>query len=106
GPINYWTEAVAHGSVMALDIQTGQRKWKFDMTDVTDSGILTTASDLLFTGNREGYFMALDARSGALLWRTNVGGQIVSGPMTYQVGGKQYVSVISGMSLVTFALRD
>ena len=39
-------------------------KWKFPMTDVTDSGILTTASDVLFTGGREGYFQALDARTG------------------------------------------
>ena len=43
------------------------------MTDVTDSGILTTASDLLFTGGREGYFQALDARTGALLWKANLG---------------------------------
>ena len=47
------------------------------MTDVTDSGILTTASDLLFTGGREGYFQALDARTGTLLWKTNLGAQIV-----------------------------
>jgi len=39
------------------------------MTDVTEAGVLTTASDLLFSGGREGYFYALDARSGALIWR-------------------------------------
>jgi alcohol dehydrogenase (cytochrome c) len=75
------------------------------MTDVTDSGILTTASDLLFTGGREGYFQALDTRTGKLLWKANLGSQIVSGPISYQVSGRQYVSVISGMSLVSFALR-
>jgi len=91
---------------MAMDPQTGERKWRFDMTDVTDSGILTTASDLLFTGGREGYFQILDARTGALLWKTNLGGQIVNGPMTYQVDGKQYVAVIAGNNLVTFGLRD
>ena len=53
------------------------------MTDVTDSGILTTASNLLFTGGREGYFQALDARTGALLWKTNLGAAINSGPITY-----------------------
>jgi alcohol dehydrogenase (cytochrome c) len=105
GPINNWTEAAAHGAVLAIDPFTGERKWQFDMTDVTDSGILTTASDLLFTGGREGYFQAIDARSGKLLWKANLGSQIVSGPMTYQVGDRQYVSVISGMSLVSFALR-
>ena len=76
------------------------------MTDVTDSGILTTASDLLFTGGREGYFQALDARTGKLLWKTSLGGQIVMGPMTYQVDGKQYVATIAGQVMVTFGLRD
>jgi alcohol dehydrogenase (cytochrome c) len=106
GPINNWTEAVGHGAVMALDIQTGLRKWKFDMTDVTVSGILTTAANVLFTGTRDGYFLALDAGTGALLWKTNLGGQIVAGPITYQVDGRQHVAVISGMSLVAFALRE
>ena len=74
--------------VRPLDPQTGDHKWKFPMTDVTDSGILTTGSDLLVTGGREGYFQALDARTGSLLWKANLGGQIVSGPMSYQVAGK------------------
>ena len=76
------------------------------MTDVTDSGILTTASDVLFTGGREGYFQALDARTGQLLWKASLGGQIVAGPMTYEVDGKQYVATIAGQNLVAFALRD
>ena len=84
----------------------GEQKWKFDQFDVTDSGILTTASDLLFTGGREGYFYALDARTGTLLWKASLGGQIVTAPITYEVDGKQYVSVIAGHTLVTFALRD
>ncbi|PYR84463.1 MAG: acido-empty-quinoprotein group A, partial [Acidobacteria bacterium] len=69
------------------------------------SGILTTATDLLFTGGREGYFHALDARTGALLWNASLGGQVASGPMTFDVDGKQYVSVAAGHSLFTFALR-
>jgi alcohol dehydrogenase (cytochrome c) len=105
-PINNWTDAAGHGTVMAIDPQTGQKKWTFAQFDVTDSGILTTASDLLFTGGREGYFYALDARTGTELWKTSLGGQIVNGPITYAVDGKQYVSVISGNSLVTFALRN
>lgn len=106
GPINVWTEAAGHGAVIALDPRTGEKKWKFPMTDVTDSGILTTATDLLFTGGREGYFHALDARTGALLWKASLGGQTAAGPMTYQVDGKQYVSIAAGHSLFTFALRD
>jgi len=105
-PINNWTDAVGHGTVMAIDPRTGEQKWKFEQYDVTDSGILTTAGDLLFTGGREGYFHALDARTGALLWKASLGGQIVNGPITFAIDGKQYVSVISGNSLVTFALRE
>src|SRR5262252_8330709 len=106
GPLNTWTEAAGHGAIIALDPNTGQKKWKFTMTDVTDSGILTTATDLLFAGGREGYFHAFDARTGAVLWKTSLGGQIDSGPMTFQVEGKQYVTVAAGHSLFTFALRD
>ena len=106
GPINTWTAAAGSGAVVALDAVTGEQRWKFEMTDVTSSGILTTASDLLFTGARSGYFQALDARTGDLLWRVSLGGQIVNGPMTYEADGKQYVAVIAGSSLSTFALRD
>jgi len=60
---------------------------------------------LLFNGGREGYFHALDARAGKLLWKANLGGQKVSAPISFQVARKQYVSVISGMNLVSFALR-
>ena len=106
GPVNTWTAAAGSGAVVALDALTGETRWKFEMTDVTSSGILTTASDLLFTGARSGYFQVLDARSGDLLWRVSLGGQIVNGPMTYEVDGRQYVAVIAGSSLSTFALRD
>jgi alcohol dehydrogenase (cytochrome c) len=40
------------------------------------------------------------------LWKASLGGQIANGPITYAIDGKQYVSVISGNSLITFALRD
>ena len=106
GPINTWTDAVGHGSVKAIDALTGELRWKFEMTDVIRSGILTTASDLLFTGARSGYFQALNARTGALLWKTSLGSQIVNGPMSYEVDGTQYVAIISGHSLYTFALQE
>jgi alcohol dehydrogenase (cytochrome c) len=104
-PINNWTSEVGNGATIALDPRTGRARWKFEHFDVSDAGILTTASDLLFTGGREGYFMALDARTGRLLWRASLGGQIVMAPVTYLVDGTQYVSVIAGNALATFALR-
>ena len=56
-----------YGAVLALDPKTGTKKWEFKMTDVTDAGVLTTASDLLFSGGREGAFYALDARTGRVV---------------------------------------
>jgi len=106
GPIDYWTSEVGNGATIAMDPRTGKRAWTFSQYDVTDAGMLTTATDLLFTGGREGYFYALDAKSGQLLWKTNLGGSIVNAPITYEIDGKQYVSVIAGNILSTFALPD
>ncbi|MBZ5602392.1 MAG: PQQ-dependent dehydrogenase, methanol/ethanol family [Acidobacteriia bacterium] len=106
GTRNTPVEDSAYGSILAMDPFTGKKKWEFKMSDVTDSGILTTASDLLFAGGREGYFYALDARNGTELWRASLGGQMEAGPMTYAIDGKQYVTIASGSSLFTFALKE
>lgn len=95
-----------YGAVIALDPKTGQQKWQFRMSDVTDAGILTTASDLLFSGGREGYFFALDARTGAPLWKAPVGGIVQAAPMTYSVNGRQYVAIAAGNSLYAYALKQ
>jgi alcohol dehydrogenase (cytochrome c) len=105
GVINSWHEGAPRGVVLAIDPATGTRKWAYEMHDVTTSGILTTASDLLFTGGREGYFQALDARNGTLLWKVSVGGEVAAGPMSYQVDGRQYVAVAAGHCLFVYALR-
>jgi alcohol dehydrogenase (cytochrome c) len=104
GPINDWTDVAGHGEVLAIDPSTGDAKWRYRMTDVTDTGIVTTATDLLITGGREGYLQILDARTGMLLWKTNLGAQMLNNPITYAVNGKQYVSAMAGLSLFTFAL--
>ena len=106
GPFNYRKEGEQYGAIRAIDPKTGEKKWDFRMDDVTDAGILTTATDLLFSGGREGYFYALDARNGSLLWKTVVGGRVQSGPVTYSVNGRQYVAVSAGNSLFSFALRQ
>ena len=74
------------------------------MTDVTDTGIVTTATDLLITGGREGYLQGLNARTGTLLWKTNLGAQMLNNAITYEVKGKQYVAAIAGLCLFVFAL--
>ena len=99
------SEKVGYGAVRAMDPKTGERKWEFKMNDVTTSGILTTASDLLFTGGREGFFQVLDARDGKLLWKLAAGAEIAMGPMTYSVNGKQYVAFSAGSSLFVYGLR-
>lgn len=104
--LNTWTEELGTGAVIAIEPRTGEAKWKWKTHDVNASGILTTASDLLFVGGREGYFNALDARTGALLWRATVGAHTPAAPMTYQVGGKQYVSINAGNCTFVFGLRD
>ncbi len=104
-PINYWTEEAGHGEILAIDPRTGKNKWSFKMHDVTDAGILTTDGDVLFAGSREGYFMALDARDGSVLWHAITGGQISSSPITYEVDGKQYVAISANHALFVFGLR-
>jgi len=94
-----------YSAVRAIDPRTGDRKWEFKTSGVTLSGLLTTASDLLFTGSRDGYFFALDARSGVMLWKSTVGGPTAASPITYESAGKQYVAIASGNSLFAFALH-
>jgi alcohol dehydrogenase (cytochrome c) len=106
GPINNWTEALGNGAVIALDPRTGQQRWRFPTTDVSSSGILTTATDLVFTASRDGYAYALHGRTGELLWRASPGGQGANGPISYAVGGAQYVAIGSGTALFVFGLRD
>ena len=91
---------------MAIDPQTGEKKWDFKMVDYTAAGVLTTASDLVFSGGggNRSYFYALDARTGELLWEVNLGALIGSGPMTYSVDGHQYVAVCAGSALYVFGL--
>jgi len=100
--VAYRTEAEGYGAVRAIDPKTGEKKWDFKMVDYTESGVLSTAADLVFAGGREGNFVALDARNGQLLWHTNLGGTVASGPITYQANGQQYVAVCADNALYVF----
>ena len=95
-----------YASVQAIDPKTGARKWEYRQSGTqTDAGIMTTASDLLFSGARDGSFYALDARDGKLLWKVSLGPTVAAGPMTYSVAGKQYLTIMVGNGLFTFGLR-
>jgi alcohol dehydrogenase (cytochrome c) len=100
----YNNDEEAYGVVRAYDPNTLEPKWEYRMNDITWGGVLTTASDVLFSGGKEGYVFALDARTGELLWKASVGGQVNAGPMSYSVGGRQYVTIAAGSSLFAYAL--
>jgi len=94
----------AYGVIRAYDPYTLEAKWEHRMADITWAGVLSTAGDLVFGGGREGYFLALDARTGELKWRESLGGQINAGAMSYAVNGRQYVAIAAGSALFSFAL--
>ena len=67
---------------------------------------MTTGSDVVFGGGRDGQFLALDARDGRVLWQTNLGLSVAAGPMTYMVNGKQYITITAYAAVYTFGLPD
>jgi len=94
----------AWGAVRALDVKTGKPAWEFRLPSPPWAGVMATAGGLVFGGSNEGNFFALDARTGKPLWQFQTGGAIVSGPMSFLVDGKQYVSVAGGRAFFAFAL--
>lgn len=94
------------GAIQAIDPRTGEIVWRHVTSEVTDSGVLSTASNLVFAGARDGYFYALQAETGEELWRLQLGGQVASGPMSFEMDGKQYVAVSAGAGLFVFGLPD
>jgi alcohol dehydrogenase (cytochrome c) len=93
-----------YGALRALDPDTGKIKWEWKHSSPTWSGVLSTAGGVVFTGDAEGNFIALDAASGRALWHFQCGASVYSSPMTYAIDGKQYVAVAAGSSLFAFGL--
>ena len=85
----------ARGWLTAIDASTGTIRWRYESRRPMLAAITTTSTDLLFTGEL-GHFLVLDARDGTVLLRHDTGGAINGGVVTYQIGGKQYVAVMSG----------
>ena len=83
------------GKLIAWDPVQNKEVWSKVEKTVWNSGVLTT-SDLVFQGNAEGDFNALDARTGQVLWTKNLGTGIVAPPITYLVDGVQYVTIAVG----------
>jgi alcohol dehydrogenase (cytochrome c) len=87
---------MAKGWVSALDGATGKLLWKVQTPQPVVAGITPTAGGLIFTGDMEGNFYALDKSSGRTLYTMKAGGAIAGGVVTYMVGGTQYVATTSG----------
>ncbi|MGA7337340.1 MAG: PQQ-dependent dehydrogenase, methanol/ethanol family, partial [Candidatus Sulfotelmatobacter sp.] len=92
------------GFLKALDPATGEIKWRFEHTSPTWSGVLSTAGGLVFTGEAEGNFIALNATSGKALWHFQMGGAVYAAPMAFAVDGKEYVAIAAGSSVYAFGL--
>jgi alcohol dehydrogenase (cytochrome c) len=92
------------GFLKAIDPVGGQVKWKFEHTSPTWSGVLSTAGGLVFTGDAEGNFIAMDAASGKPLWHFQMGGAVYAAPMAFAVDGKEYVAIAAGSAIYAFGL--
>ena len=94
-----------YGVLRALDPATGERKWEFKYLNLSTSGLLTTASGIIFSGDGDGNLLAIDSRSGKLLWRYQMGANMHgTSPVTYMVDGRQHVLVPAGTTLTAWAL--
>ena len=98
-------EQQGHGAIRALSPDTGDMEWEFKMTGVGESGLLSTAGDILVTGTMDGYMLVLDSFTGKNLASLNLGGRIASSPISFTAQGKQYLAVTSGNAMFVFGLR-
>jgi alcohol dehydrogenase (cytochrome c) len=93
------------GVIEAIDYQTGKIRWTHELGPGTPSaGILTTSSGLTFTGDIRGNVLALQTTTGKTLWHAGSGGRISTSPITYELGGHQYLLTTSGAVIFAWAL--
>ncbi|MBS0420059.1 MAG: PQQ-dependent dehydrogenase, methanol/ethanol family [Proteobacteria bacterium] len=92
------------GALKALDPLTGAQKWEFKYFSAPNAGALSTAGGVVFAGESDGNFIALDASSGQDLWHVQLGAALYSTAMTYQLDGRQYVVIPAGSTLFAFAV--
>ncbi|HSQ29064.1 MAG TPA: methanol/ethanol family PQQ-dependent dehydrogenase [Gemmatimonadaceae bacterium] len=86
------------GEFEAWNPQTGKQVWAVKEDLPVWSGAMVTAGDVAFYGTMDGWFKAVDARSGSMLWQFKVGSGIIGQPITYKgPDGHQYVAVLSGV---------
>ena len=84
------------GWLTAFDASTGKERWKYASPTPLVAGVTATSGGVLFTGDLNNDFLALDAATGDVLYRFNTGGSIGGGVISYALDGKQYVATTSG----------
>jgi alcohol dehydrogenase (cytochrome c) len=86
------------GEFTAWDIKSGKKVWGIDEKFPVWSGALVTAGNVVFYGTMDGWFKAIDAKTGKLLWQHKTASGIIGQPTTWRgPDGKQYVSILSGV---------
>jgi quinohemoprotein ethanol dehydrogenase len=88
--------ASAQGRLIAWDPVAQKEVWRVERAGPANGGALTTAGGLVFQGTGMGEFTALDAATGAPLWSSQAQTGIMAAPISYDVGGKQYVAIMVG----------
>ncbi len=100
---NLWSNS----TLRAIDYRTGTIIWNHEIgPGEGGAGIMTTAGHLLFTADNLGNLLGLDPSNGKTLWHLNVGGHVVSSPMSYELDGRQYIVVGVQDLLFAFALPE
>ena len=84
------------GAIKAFDAATGKLVWSKSQSYPATSGILATGGGVVFYGDPEGYFNALDDETGEHLWSFNLGTGVYGNPTTYSADGKQFVAIVYG----------
>jgi PQQ-dependent dehydrogenase (methanol/ethanol family) len=96
-----------NAGIKALDPETGRTMWDFKIFQGSiTNGVLATGGGVLFASTRDGNISALDAKTGKYLWHFQTGGNHAASPISYAVGGRQYVALSAGNVIFSFALPD
>lgn len=90
--------------IQAVDIRTGLKAWEYPLLNGGGSGTLATAGGLVFFGETGGTLTALDSKTGIPIWHFETGQAWRASPMTYMVGGRQYVVLAGAGGIFAFAL--
>ena len=92
-------------AVRAVDPKTGTVQWVFKQYADAWAGVTSTAGGLVFSGDGQGNFIALDAETGKDLWHIPLGASIQTAAISFAVDGRQYVTIVAGDAVFAFALR-